>query len=328
MRVAKGAPKRGRGIYALARMGPIETTPKPLCRDPGPPRRGVPLPPGAEAAARLVVARGGSPGCLGIVLGTGLGGLADRLAERFSMPAHETGYLPRSRATGHAGLVLTGRIGGVPAVVLQGRVHGYEGFGRDMLARGVELLVALGAETVVLTNASGGLAPSLVAGEIVVLDDHVDLARLAPAAVAVAELPRADVAIERAGRIRRSPYDPRLIGVAIEAARAASAPARRGVYAHLTGPSYETRAEYRLLRRIGADVVGMSTVPEAVAASLLGARVLALSVVTNVARPDRPEATDAEEVCRAAGRAAEGVFAIVSAIAATIRSDHACAADE
>lgn len=320
-------------------MQPCETSPKPRPADRGqPPCR--PLPPAAAAAARLVVARGGSPGRLGIVLGTGLGGLADRLDDRFSIPAHETGpaselgpegetdYLPPSRATGHAGRVVTGRIGGVPVVVLQGRVHCYEGFGRDVVARGVELLVALGAETVVLTNASGGLSTSLVPGEIVVLEDHIDLARILPAAVAAEELPRADFARERIGRLCRSPYDPRLVEVAIEAAMAAAAPARRGVYAHLTGPSYETRAEYRFLRRIGADVVGMSTVPEAVAASLLGARVLGLSVVTNVARPDSPEKTDAEEVCRAAETAAKGVFAIISAVAATMEGHEAGSAHE
>ena len=304
-------------------MRPFETSPKPRRADRGTQPLGRPVPPEAAAAAGRVVARGGARGRLGIVLGTGLGGLADRLDDHFWMPAGETGHLPPSRATGHAGRVVTGRIAGASAVVLQGRVHGYEGFGRDVLVRGVELLVALGAETVVLTNASGGLSPSLVPGEIVVLEDHVDLARITPAAFASAELPRTDVARERVGRFFRSPYDPRLVEVAIEAARAASAPARRGVYVHLTGPSYETRAEYRLLRRIGADVVGMSTVPEAVAASLLGARVLALSVVTNVARPDSPEKTDAEEVCRAAEAAAEGVFAILEAVAATIGKEDA-----
>ncbi len=304
-------------------MRPFETSPNPRPADWGSPPLDRPVSPEAAAAARRVVARGGSPGRLGIVLGTGLGGLADRLEDRFWMPASETGSLPPSRATGHAGRLVTGRIGGVPAVVLQGRVHGYEGFGRDVLARGVELLVALGAEAIVLTNAAGGLAPSLVAGEIVVLEDHVDLARIRPAAFAAAELPQTDVARERVGRLFRGPYDPRLVDVAIEAARAASAPARRGVYAHLTGPSYETRAEYRWLRRIGADVVGMSTVPEAVAAALLGARVLGLSIVTNVARPDSPEKTDAEEVCRAAEAAAEGVFAILSAVAATIGKEDA-----
>ena len=274
------------------------------------------------------------PGRLGIVLGTGLGGLADRLDDRFSMsadetgPAGETGYLPPSRATGHAGRIVTGRLAGVRAVVLQGRVHGYEGFGRETLARGVELLAALGVETLVVTNAAGGLAPSLVPGEIVVLEDHMDLARIAPASLFQAGLLRSDIVWERAGRIAESPYDPRLVGLAIEAARAASAPARRGVYAYLTGPSYETRAEYRMLRRIGADVVGMSTVPEAVAARLLGLRVLALSVVTNVARPDSPEKTDAEEVCRAAEAAVEGVFAIISAVAATIGGDDAGSAHE
>lgn len=281
----------------------------------------------AVRAARMVVERGGRSGALGAVLGTGLGGLADRLDDAVSIPAHETGHLPRSRATGHAGRIVSGSIAGCPVVVLQGRVHGYEGYDRDTLARGVELLAALGAKAVMLTNASGGLVPTMRGGELVVMEDHVDLVRNRPAglvgvATAVGE------AVERIGRVSGTPYDPALVEIALGAAREAGAVARRGVYAFLSGPSYETRAEYRMLRRFGADVVGMSTVPEVIEAHRLGLRVLAVSVVTNVARPDAPAVTDAEEVCQAAGGAAEGVWAILRAVAATMKGHHAAAAHQ
>lgn len=308
--------------------------PKPEERASNPRASTAPGGPSAEAirAARLVVERGGRPGVLGAVLGTGLGGLADRLDEAASIPAHETGHLPKSRATGHAGRIVTGSIAGCPVVVLQGRVHGYEGYDRGTLARGVELLAALGVEAVMLTNASGGLAPTMRGGELVVLEDHVDFVRNRPAGLVVSAMVNGAMAdgeaVERIGRVAGSPYDPTLVEVALRAAREAGAIARRGVYAFVSGPSYETRAEYRMLRRFGADVVGMSTVPEAIEAHRLGLRVLAVSVVTNVARPDAPAVTDAEEVCQAAGDAAEGVWAILRAVAATIKGHHAAAAHQ
>ena len=262
--------------------------------------------PEAVAAAGRIVAAGGSPAALGVVLGTGLGGLADRLSDAWVMPGHETGWLARSTATGHAGRIVCGRLLGVPIVMLQGRVHGYEAFPPETLSRGVELLAALGARTLLLTNASGGLRPDMTSGELVVVTDHLDLVRRPWDAALV---PAADVAPTAAR------YDPDLVALALEATRRVDAIARPGVYAFLSGPSYETRAEYRMLRRFGADVVGMSTVPEVVAARRMGLEVAVCSVVTNVAKPDAPTLTDAEDVCKMAADAAEGVWAIVEALA-------------
>jgi purine-nucleoside phosphorylase len=278
--------------------GPGAAMGRPVLR-PGRPR------PGAAQAAAKVVAAGGSRGSLGVVLGTGMGGLVDRLAGCWTIPGVETGWLARSTATGHAGRIACGKVAGVPVVMLQGRVHGYEGFPPEMLTRGVELLAALGARRLLVTNASGGLRPDMHSGELVILTDHIDLVRrpwgeaLEPAAPGGP----ADV--------HATCYDPALAARALAAARQTGALARRGAYAFLSGPSYETRAEYRMLRRIDADVVGMSTVPEIVAATRMGLEVVACSVVTNVARPDAPEHTDAEDVCRLAADAAEGVWAIV-----------------
>ena len=283
---------------------------------------------GAAAAAALVAnASGlravGEPGRqrLGVVLGTGLGSLADRLDDAWSMPARDTGWLMASTATGHAGRLVCGSLGGAECscevVMLQGRVHGYEGHAPESLSRGVELLAALGVTTVLLSNAAGGLRPDMQVGELMVLSDHIDLVRRPWTQGLVAD-PTESVAADGVARaaVATSCYDPDLVIGAVEAARSAGALARAGVYAHLMGPSYETRAEYRMLRKLGADVVGMSTVPEAIVAHQLGLRVAAVSVVTNVARPDAPACTDAEDVCRAAAAAAEGVWAILVRIAA------------
>jgi purine-nucleoside phosphorylase len=270
---------------------------------PGRPRRG------ADEAAAKVVAAGGRRAALGVILGTGMGGLVDRLEDGWAMPGIDTGWLARSTATGHAGRIACGLVAGVPVVMLQGRVHGYEGFAPEMLTRGVELMAALGVGRLLVTNASGGLRPTMTSGELVILTDHIDLVRR-PWGDALEPAPARAPA-----DVHASAYDADLGERALGAARRAGAIARRGVYAFLSGPSYETRAEYRMLRRIEADVVGMSTVPEIVAAARMGLDVVACSVVTNVARPDAPEHTDAEDVCRRAADAADGVWAILQELA-------------
>lgn len=270
---------------------------------------------GAIAAAARVREAGGwaalpeprRRAAIGVVLGTGLGGLADRLDAATALPATETGWLRRSSATGHAGRIVCGTWAGVPVAMLQGRVHGYEGFPPESLTRGVELLAALGAPVLLLTNASGGLRPEMRAGELVVVTDHIDLVRR-PWTAGLSD----GLAAAAPRRPSHSPYDPRLVEIARAAIRRAGAAGRTGVYALLSGPTYETRAEYRMLRRIGADVVGMSTVPEVIAARALGLRVVACSVVTNVAQPDAPARTDAEDVCHVAASAETGVAAILT----------------
>jgi purine-nucleoside phosphorylase len=255
---------------------------------------------GAIEAARRVLAHHGRRARTAAILGTGLGGLAARLDDRWEVTASDTGWLPQSTATGHAGKLVGGRLAGEDVIVLQGRVHVYEGFDAATLTRGVELLAALGVTTLLITNASGGLRPDMQSGELVVMTDHIDLVRGGWARPAIRE---------------PTPYDATLADAAIVGTRRAGVVARKGVYAYVRGPSYETRAEYRMLRRFGADVVGMSTVPEAWAARALGMRVVAVSVVTNVARPDAPTETDAEEVCEMAGAAADGVWEVLRAIA-------------
>lgn len=290
---------------------------------------------GAIRAAQAVAAAGAGrmnwPGRvpLGVVLGTGLGCLAERLEDFWTMSFHDTGWLVSSTATGHAGRIVVGRIAcrgeGCWVAALQGRVHGYEGHGPELLTRGVELLAALGATTLVATNAAGGLRPDMRVGELVVISDHIDIVRRHWAG-ALEEPPAGDsrLGVDEGieGPAATGFYDTALVDRALGAVRRAGAIARPGVYAHCLGPSYETRAEYRMLRRIGADVVGMSTVPEVVVAGRLGLRMAAVSVVTNVACPDAAGRTDAEDVCHAAAGAADGVWAVLQAIAADCGGRH------
>ncbi len=268
-------------------------------------RRGRPRR-GAIEAAGKVVAAGGTRAAVGAILGTGMGGLVARLENRWTIAGVDTGWLARSMATGHAGRIACGTIDGTPVVMLQGRVHGYEGYPPEMLTRGVELLAAMGVRRLLVTNAAGGVRPDMIAGELVILTDHIDFVRR-PWGDAL----EAAAMDEASADVHGVPCSPTLVDRATVAAHRAGARARRGVYALFSGPSYETRAEYRMLRRIEADVVGMSTVPEVIAAGRMGMDVVACSVVTNVARPDAPEVTDAEHVCRVAGEAAEGVWQIL-----------------
>jgi purine-nucleoside phosphorylase len=281
--------------------------------------------PGARAAAARIVAAGGSGAAVGVVLGTGLGGLANRLDDVWSIDSRETGWLTAATATGHAGRIVCGRLHGVPIVMLQGRVHAYEGCPAERLTRGIELLAALGVERLLLTNASGGLRPDMQSGELLVMNDHLDFVRGAWGEALGRATAVADENHPLRARIPVPPdgawYDAELVAESLAAARRAGVPVRAGIYAYLLGPSYETRAEYRMLRRFGADAVGMSTVPEVIAARTLGLAVAAVSVVTNVARPDAPDQTDAEEVCRLAGGAAEGVWAIIEALVGRIPAE-------
>lgn len=259
----------------------------------------------AVAAAARIVAAGGRPARLGIVLGTGLGDLAARFAGSVCLPVGVTGWLASSTATGHAGRIVCGRVGACPVIALQGRVHAYEGFDDATITRGIEVLVALGIRTLLVTNASGGLRSGMVGGELLVLDDHLDLVRRPGGGE-----------VTGPGRGASALYSPRLVTLALAAARRMGARARAGVYARLLGPTYETRAEYRMLLRLGADAAGMSTIPEVVAARRLGVDVLAISVITNVANPDAPEETDADDVCRLAAGGADAIWGVIEALAA------------
>ncbi len=236
------------------------------------------------------------PRRLGIILGSGLGAVVELLADRRAIPYESIPGFPRTTALGHAGQLWLGEFAGLPAVMLQGRFHRYEGHSTPTLMLPVRVLHGLGVETLIITNASGGLDPRFRPGDLMVLRDHVNLQWLG------GFFPReAGRELYRAGR---PIYDPELIERTLTAARQEHLDIKQGVYVGVQGPNYETRAEYRMFRRIGGDAVGMSTIAEATAAADLGLRVLGLSLIANVALPDAPEQVAHEQVLRAVASAA------------------------
>lgn len=230
-----------------------------------------------------------------LVLGSGLGAFADRLASPRVLPYGEIDGMPRSAVPGHAGRFVFGECGGVPVVAQQGRVHLYEGWTPREVTRAVRALVSVGVETVVLTNAAGGVRPEWEPGTLMQLSDHLNLTG------AVAPLP--DGSGPRAG----SPYAQEVNAALRAGADGAGVELQSGVYAGNLGPNYETPAEVRMARWMGADAVGMSTVLEAEAACALGAKVGAISCITNQAAGISGEALSHDEVIET-GKAAAARF--------------------
>jgi purine-nucleoside phosphorylase len=250
----------------------------------------------AESAAFLRD-RGFADAPVGMVLGTGLGDLGPAFEPRVEVPFGDIPHVPPATAVGHAGRLAAGEFAGVPVHVLQGRLHMYEGLPLSDVAFPVRLLRALGAGTLVLTNAAGGLDPVFRAGDLMLIDDHLNL---------MGDNPLRGPNDDRLGPRfpdLSEPYDRRLAAAAEAAALAEGLRLHRGVYAAVCGPALETRAEYRFLRAAGADAVGMSTVPEAIVANHAGMRVLAVAVITDLCLPDALEAVDVAEILRVAGEA-------------------------
>lgn len=246
----------------------------------------------------------------GVVLGSGLSSYADRLGRAVAIPYEEIPGFPVAKVTGHPGRLVVGELatgdGAVPVAVMQGRVHGYEGWSAADVAFGARVLCGLGIRALLVTNAAGGVNPSFAPGDLVRIVDHLNLSGANPL---VGEND------ERLGP--RFPdlsdaYDPRLGALLGEAARASGVALRTGVYACMPGPSYETPAEVRMLRVLGADLVGMSTVPEVVVARHMGVPVAALSVVTNLAAGLASRPLSHGDVAAAAGQVSERLAAVVS----------------
>jgi purine-nucleoside phosphorylase len=202
---------------------------------------------------------------------------------------------------------------GLPVVIMDGRLHGYEGYPERQITFPIRVMRDLGVRVLVLTNASGGLNPAWRVGDILIIEDHINLmAGTAPGGLGGRTVDRSRLESTRI-------YDPVLVEQGIEVARRCNVAVHVGVYVAVRGPNYETRAEYRFLRQIGADAVGMSTVPEAELAARLGLRTFALSVVTNVSRPDVPLPTDGATVIAAASEAEPRVGAIVRGVLERVR---------
>ncbi|MFA5006571.1 MAG: purine-nucleoside phosphorylase [Candidatus Izemoplasmatales bacterium] len=241
-----------------------------------------------------------------VVLGSGLGAFADRLADVRAVSFADIPHFPEMRVAGHAGRIVAGRFGTVEAIVVQGRFHLYDGYPLADVVLPVRALRLLGVETLVLTNACGAVNPAFAPGELMVLSDHLNLTGGNP--LVGKNVEELGTRFPDASEI----YDAGLRELARAAAARLGIVLREGVYAWWTGPSYETPAEIRMIRMLGADAVGMSTVPEALAASHMRMKVLAIACLTNMATGIRPGRLTHEEVLEVAGTAAGRLTAILS----------------
>lgn len=270
----------------------------------------------ARETADVIGARHAAAPRVALVLGTGLGGMADAVEAPTIIPYAEIPHFPRSTVAGHAGRLILGTLHGVQVAVLQGRFHLYEGYSPRQVVFPVRVLRVLGAETLIVTNAAGGLDPTHQPGTLMLLRDSLGLPALA------GHNPLVGPNDERFGP-RFPPmagaYDRELRAWAREAARTLGIPLAEGVYAMVSGPTYESPAELRFLRLAGADAVGMSTVPEVIAARHMGMRVLAISCLTNAAALDASDASPAaelthEEVVAVANAAGARLGALIGAV--------------
>jgi purine-nucleoside phosphorylase len=247
---------------------------------------------------------------VGIILGTGLGSVAAQIAAEAQIDYAALPHFPQSTAVGHAGQMVCGRLQGVPVVAMEGRFHAYEGYSYQQIAFPVRVMKALGADLLIVSNACGGLNPQFALGEIMVIEDHLNLMPGNPLVG-----PNDEALGPRFPDMCR-PYDPLLIERALEIARRENFTAHQGVYAAVVGPNLETRAEYRALRILGADAVGMSTVPEVLVAVHSGMRVLGLSVITDLCLPETLKPAVIEEILAVAAAAEPKLRAIVLGVLA------------
>ncbi len=251
--------------------------------------------PDSQAAARRVRALSGLRPTLAIVLGSGFQGAVGRMEIEADIPYSKLPGFPPVGVTGHAGKLIVGRLGGVPLLVLSGRAHYYEGHPMEQVTFAVRMLADLGVTDLLLTNAAGGINRSFKPGDLMLLKDHINLMGANPLrGPAVPGLPRfVDMT---------QTYDPGLAKLIHKAARACGIRLKEGIYLAVSGPSYETPAEIRAFARLGADAVGMSTVPEAIVARQCGLRVAGLSCITNLAAGRGGTALSHAEVLETAGR--------------------------
>jgi purine-nucleoside phosphorylase len=261
-----------------------------------------------EVAGRVIRKRSSVSPEVAIILGTGLGGLADEIDVDASIPYEEIPGFPLSTVETHAGRLLLGRLNKRPVVAMQGRFHRYEGYGLAEVTFPVRVLHALGARTLVVSNACGGMNPLWGPGDLVLLSDHINL---------LGDNPLVGANDERLG-LRfpdmSAPYDPELRALTRAAALELGIVLHEGVYVAVPGPSLETRAEYRMLRAMGADVVGMSTVPEVIVANHAGMRALGISIITDQCLPDALEPADISRIIATAGRAEPSLTRLIGAL--------------
>jgi len=260
------------------------------------------------AAADRVRARFSTTPDVALILGTGLGALGREIAVRATIEYTDIPGFPLSTVESHAGRLLCGTLGGKTVIAMQGRFHRYEGYTLQQVTFPVRVLQALGARTLVVSNACGGMNPLWAAGDLMLIADHINL---------LGDNPLIGENDDRLGPRfpdMSAPYDPALRALARAVAVEQRLTLREGVYVAVAGPNLETRAEYRMLRALGADVVGMSTVPEVIVAVHGGMRVLGVSIVTDQCLPDALEPASLEKILAVAGNAEPKLTALVRGV--------------
>tara|TARA_Y100001960_G_scaffold155667_1_gene163955 strand:- start:3882 stop:4709 length:828 start_codon:yes stop_codon:yes gene_type:complete len=250
----------------------------------------------------------------GIILGTGLGSLVKEIEIEVAIDYGDIPHFPQSTAVSHAGRLVCGTLAGLPIVAMEGRMHMYEGYPLKMITLPVRVMKALGAELLVVSNACGGMNPNYRCGDIMVIEDHINL---------MGDNPLIGINDDRLGPRfpdMCEPYQQALVDRALSIARAEDIVAHKGVFVAVTGPNLETRAEYRFLRTIGADVVGMSTVPEVVVAVHCGLRVVGFSIITDMCLPDALKPANVEEIIAVANEAEPRLTTLVKGVLAAENS--------
>ena len=269
----------------------------------------------AERAAKFILAKTKLRPRIGLVLGSGLGAFANELAGATRIDYTKIPHFPRSTAIGHAGRMVIGKVGDVPVAAMQGRVHFYEGYAQREVIFPMRVMARMGIRAVLITNAAGGINLQFKQGCLVVLRDHINLQGTNPLIGPNEE--RFGVRFPDMTQVYWKSYQ----DVALQEGKRLGVEMAQGVYAALTGPSYETPAEIRYLRVIGADLVGMSTVPEVIAAAHLGIRVLGISCVTNMAAGILDQPITTEEVLETGERVKADFVALLRAVIPRMNED-------
>ena len=245
---------------------------------------------------------------VGLILGTGLGGLAEQIDRDAVLPYETIPHFPKSTVESHAGQLVCGTLAGQSIVAMEGRFHYYEGYSLQEVTFPVRVMKQLGCEILIVTNAAGGMNTQYNLADLMILEDHINL---------MPENPLRGVNDDRLGPRfpdMSAPYDRALIDLAKKQALELNIPAQTGVFVAVPGPNLETRAEYRMLKGLGADVVGMSTVPEVIVAAHAGLRVLGFSVVTDMCLPDALEPVELPKILEVAARGGERLSRLIPAI--------------
>ncbi len=263
-----------------------------------------------QDASKKIQKEFGAAPKVGMILGTGLGGLVDDIAVEAALDYSDIPHFPTSTATSHRGRLVCGLLAGVPVVAMEGRFHLYEGYPLKEITLPVRVFKQLGAELLIVSNACGGLNPYYRNGDIMVIEDQINL---------LGDNPLIGINDDRLGPRfpdMCEPYDQQWIDRTQDIARGEGINTHKGVFVAVAGPNLETRAEYRFLRTIGADVVGMSTVPETIVAVHCGLKVIGLSVITDMCLPDALKPANVAEIIATANQAAPKLQAIVRGVVA------------